>query len=325
MHLSRRHFIAGAAGSLAFASAIAGAPEEEGVRWIRLREGHRVWTRRVGSGPMKVLLLHGGPGFSHDYLECFADFLPPAGIEIYFYDQLGCGFSDRPDDARLWNLARYVDEVEQVRAALELEHFVLMGHSWGGVLTIEYALKANARHLRAAIISNMTASMTDYTTYTNTLKNGLPAEVLKKLDALENAGRRESEEYSTIVADELYPRHICRVQPFPEPVQRTFQKANVKIYNQMQGADEFVVSGNLKGWDRWRDLPRIRTPVLVMGARYDEMNPDSVRREARLIPGAQLFISDTGSHLTMWDDQQRYFSALIDFLKVPLSPHGSRA
>jgi proline iminopeptidase len=217
MDQSRRHFIAGAVGSPAFALAHAGPPEEKGVRWIRLREGHRVWTRRVGSGPVKVLLLHGGPGFSHDYMECFAYFLPQAGIEIYFYDQLGCGFSDRPDDERLWNLARYVDEVEQVRAALGLEHFVLMGHSWGGVLTLEYALKPYARHLRAVIISNMTASMTDYTTYTNKLKNGLPAPVLKKLDALERAGRRDSEQYSAIVAAELYPRHICRVQPFPEP------------------------------------------------------------------------------------------------------------
>jgi len=235
---------------------------------------------------------------------------------MYFYDQLGCGFSDRPDDARLWNLTRYVDEVEQVRAALGLERFVLVGHSWGGILAIEYALRPYAKHLRAAIISNMTASIADYTAYTNQLKNELPAPVLEKLDALERAGQRASEEYSAIVMQELYPRHICRVQPFPEPVQRALERVNVKIYNQMQGADEFEVSGNLKGWDRWRDLARIRTPTLVMGARYDEMNPDSVRREARLIPGAQLFISDTGSHLTMWDDQQHYFSALIDFLKA---------
>jgi proline iminopeptidase len=106
------------------------------------------------------------------------------------------------------------------------------------------------------------------------------------------------------------------VQPFPEPLQRAFDKVNLQIYNQMQGADEFVVSGNLKGWDRWRDLRRIATPTLVMGARYDEMNPASIRREAELIPGARLFISDSGSHLAMWDDQQRYFAALIAFLKA---------
>ena len=316
MDQSRRHFIAGTAGSLVFATALAGSPENEGVRWIRLREGHRVWTRRVGSGPVKVLLLHGGPGFSHDYMECFADFLPPAGIEIYFYDQLGCGFSDRPDDEQLWNLPRYVAEVEQVRTALGLDDFVLLGHSWGGILAIEYALRPYARHLRAAVISNMTASIADYTAYTNKLKNALPAPVLQQLEALERAGRRASEEYSAIVMQELYPRHICRVQPFPEPFQRALQKVNAKIYNQMQGADEFVVSGNLKGWDRWRDLRRIRTRTLVMGARYDEMNPDSVRREAQLVPGAQLFISDTGGHLAMWDDQQHYFAALIDFLQA---------
>jgi proline iminopeptidase len=316
MYQSRRNFIAGSLGALAFVSTRANPREADGVQWITLREGYRVWTRRVGSGPIKVLLLHGGPGFSHDYLECFETFLPPAGIEIYFYDQLGCGFSDRPDYERLWNLKRYVDEVEQVRVALGLEHFVLLGHSWGGVLTIEYALAPHARQLRAAVVSSMTASMADYTAYTAQLKNQLPAQVLKKLEALEKAGQRESEEYSSIVVAELYPRHICRVHPFPEPLQRTFAKANVKIYNQMQGADEFVVSGNLKGWDRWGDLSRIETPALVMGARYDEMNPASIRREADLIPDARLFISSSGSHLAMWDDQQRYFAALINFLKA---------
>jgi proline iminopeptidase len=317
MNLSRRNFIAGSVGSFAFVPAFAHTPQEDGVQWINLREGYKVWTRRVGSGPIKVLLLHGGPGFSHDYMECFTQYLPPAGIEIYFYDQLGCGFSDHPDDERLWNLGRYVDEVEQVRAALGLERFVLLGHSWGGVLTIEYALAPFAKHLRAAVISNMTASMADYTAYTKQLKNQLPAPVLKKLETLEKTGQRESEEYSAIVAAELYPRHVCRVQPFPEPLQRTFAKANMNIYNRMQGANEFVVSGNLTGWDRWRDLSRIDTPVLVMGARYDEMNPASIRREADLIPHARLFISPIGSHLAMWDDQQRYFTALIDFLRVP--------
>jgi proline iminopeptidase len=317
---SRRSFIAGAFGSLMLGSVLGDTPAD-GVRWIQLREGYKVWTCRVGprstrSAPLKVLLLHGGPGFPHDYMECFADFLPQAGIEIYFYDQLGCGHSDRPDDERLWNLVRYVDEVEQVRAALGLDRFVLFGHSWGSVLTIEYALGPHARHLRAAVISNMTASMADYTAYTNELKNQLPAPVVEKLEALEKAGQRASEQYSSIVMQELYPRHICRVQPFPEPLQRAFDKVNLQIYNQMQGADEFVVSGNLKGWDRWRDLPRIATPTLVMGARYDEMNPASIRREAELIPGARLFISDSGSHLAMWDDQQRYFAALIAFLKA---------
>jgi proline iminopeptidase len=316
MSRSRRSFIKGGLGLLALASAHANTPEGDGVRWIALREGYKVWTRRVGAGPLKVLLLHGGPGFSHDYMECFADFLPPAGFEIYFYDQLGCGFSDRPTDERLWSLPRYLDEVEQVRVALGLERFVLFGHSWGGVLTIEYALGPHARHLRAAVISNMTASMADYTAYTNELKNRLPASVVKKLQALEQAGQRESEQYSSIVTEELYPRHICRVQPFPEPLRRTFEKANLQIYNLMQGSDEFVVSGRLKGWDRWRDLARIATPVLVMGAHYDEMDPASIGREAQLIPGARLFISANGSHLAMWDDQQRYFAALISFLKA---------
>src|SRR5215813_7867644 len=107
MNRSRRDFIAAGVGSLAVAAAFANTREDDGVRWIKVREGYKVWTRRVGAGPIKVLLLHGGPGFSHDYLDCFAEFLPQAGIEMYFYDQLGCGLSDRPDDERLWTTTRY--------------------------------------------------------------------------------------------------------------------------------------------------------------------------------------------------------------------------
>jgi proline iminopeptidase len=287
---------------------------DDGVRRIRLREGHEVWTRRLGSGPTKMLLLHGGPGIPHDYLECFADFLPKAGIEIYFYDQLGVGLSDHPDDLKLWTIERYLEEVEQVRAALGLEHFVLYGHSWGGLLTIEYALSRHAKHLKAAVISNMTASMEDYTSYTQSLKNSLPPAVRKQLADLEAAGQGSGDRYNEIVFNELYPRHVSRVWPFPEPAQRAFNNANFKIYNYMQGANEFEVTGNLRGWDRWKDLRRIDVPTLWMGARHDEMNPKSIAREASLVPNSQLFISKSGSHLTMWDDQKNYFEALLRFL-----------
>jgi len=313
---ARRIFLQAMSAILATAPISRAFAGDDGVRRIRLREGHEVWTRRVGSGPTKVLLLHGGPGIPHDYLECFADFLPQAGIEMYFYDQLGVGLSDHPDNLQLWTLERYLEEVEQVRAALGLEKFVLYGHSWGGLLTIEYALSRYAKHLRAAVISNMTASIADYTSYTQSLKNALPAAVRKQLADLEAAGKASSEEYSAIVFNELYPRHVSRVWPFPEPVQRAFDHANFKIYNYMQGANEFEVTGNLKDWDRWEGLRRIRVPTLWMGAHYDEMNPKSIAREASLAPGSQLFISESGSHLTMWDDQKNYFDALLRFLST---------
>jgi proline iminopeptidase len=289
-----------------------GQPSE--VRWVTLPGGHKVWTKRVGRGETKVLLLHGGPGFSHDYMVCFADFLPGAGYEMYFYDQLGCGLSDRPNDASLWTLQRYLEEVEQVRSALDLERVVIVGHSWGGILGIEYALRHPDR-LAGFVLSNMTASFSDFAAYTGELKRSLPSAVQAKLAELEANGQQGGEEYAKILQDELYTRYICRLKPWPAGLTHSFEVANGAIYNTMQGPNEFVVTGNLSDWDRWADLTRIATPTLVMGARYDEMNPRSIEREASLIPGAELFMSDTGSHLAMWDDQRAYFAALLDFLR----------
>jgi len=284
-------------------------------RWITLANGHKIWTERVGEGPIKILILHGGPGFSHDYMNCFANFLPQEGYELHFYDQLGCGRSDRPEDPSLWNLPRYLGEVEEVRQALRLEDFVLVGHSWGGILGIEYAL-AHPERLRGFVLSNMTASFADFAAYTSVLKSRLPKAARDRLEALETTGQSGSEEYARILEKELYTRYICRLDPWPKDLQHSFAVANGVIYNQMQGPNEFVITGNLKDWNRWTDLPNIRVPTLVMGARYDEMNPDSVRREAALIPSSTLFMSETGSHLAMWDDQTNYFHALISFLKT---------
>ncbi|MET3722567.1 proline iminopeptidase-family hydrolase [Sphingomonas trueperi] len=312
---SRRQLLSlAAAGALLPAGRALAVPDlPREVRRITVAGKYQVWTERVGTGATKVLLLHGGPGFSHDYMDCFADFLPQAGYELYFYDQLGCGQSDRPDDTSLWTLPRYLDEVEEVRAGLGLDRFVLVGHSWGGILGIEYALRHPER-LSGFVLSSMTASFADFAAYTGQLKQALPAPIRRQLAALEAAGEQGGEAYGKILQDELYTRYICRLKPWPAPLTHSFEVANGTIYNQMQGPNEFVVTGNLRNWDRWHDLPNLQVPTLVMGARYDEMNPKSIEREARLIPGAELFLSKTGSHLTMWDDQRAYFDAILRFL-----------
>src|SRR2546430_14319623 len=119
----------------------AGEVKTAGIKLIRVDGKYHVWTKRVGSGPIKMLTLHGGPGSTHEYFECFEDFLPQHGIEFFYYDQLGSAYSDQPDDAALWRIERFREEVEQVRSALGLDDFYLYGHSWGGMLAIEYALK----------------------------------------------------------------------------------------------------------------------------------------------------------------------------------------
>lgn len=284
-----------------------------GARMVPIGGGHSVWTKRVGRSPIKVLLLHGGPGFSHDYLECFEDFLPEAGIEMYYYDQLGCGLSDHPSDDRLWTVARYTDEVEAVRKGLGLEDFILYGHSWGGMLAIEYALKYG-RHLKRLVISDMTASIPAYVEHANAIRGALAKRDQATLAKYEALNKTDDPAYQAVM-NRIYAEHVLRLKDWPEPALRAFTRANQHIYNVMQGPNEFVITGNLKRWDRWADLPRIKIPTLVMGAKYDEMDPGQIRREGRLIPGAKTWISDKGSHLCMYDDQDAYFAALVPFLK----------
>jgi proline iminopeptidase len=287
-----------------------------GIRMIPVCGGkYKVWTKRMGSGPLKVLLLHGGPAFTHDYLEAIESFLPQAGIEMYYYDQLGCGNSDIPDDPALWTLARYLTEVEEVRRGLGLDHFVLYGQSWGGILAIEYALNYQ-QHLRGLVISNMCAGVQSYLKYSAVLKAKLVSpEILARFTALEAAGDYENPEYMRIAMEEYYPQIICRLKPWPEPVTRAFRLANLKIYNQMQGKSEFEVTGNLKEWERWDRLHEIRVRTLTMGATYDEMDPEDMIKMAKMMPNATSAICPNGSHLALWDDQAVYFGHLLRFLK----------
>jgi proline iminopeptidase len=275
---------------------------------------YKVWTKRVGEGPLKVLLLHGGPGFSHEYLEAMESFLPQAGIEMYYYDQLGCNNSDQPDDLSLWTLERYTHEVEAVRSGLKIDNFVLYGHSWGGILALEYALKY-PQHLRGVVISNMSAGMKSYLARTAWWKQQLTPKLQSSLQALEAKQDYDSPEYQRIMMEELYPQMICRTQPWPEPVSRAFRHMNEKIYVQMQGKSEFLVTGNLKDWERWDRLHEIKTKALTIGSRYDEMDPKDMQKMAGLMPNGSYAYCPNGSHLCMWDDQAVYFKNLLQFLK----------
>ena len=287
-----------------------------GIRIVAVAGGkHKVWTKRVGSGPVKVLLLHGGPGIPHDYLEAMESFLPPAGVEIIYYDQLGCGNSDAPDDPSLWTLPRFLTEVEEVRQGLGLGNFVLFGHSWGGVLALEYAL-THPQHLRGLVISNMTAGMRSYLKRTAALKETLlTPPLLARFNALEAAKDYDNPEYTRILEEVLYPQMLCRSQPWPEPLTRAVRRMNTSIYHQMQGRSEFEVTGNLKDWERWDRLHEVKVKTLTIGARHDEMDPADLREMARLMPNASCAVCEEGSHLALWDDQAAYFRYLLGFLR----------
>ena len=279
----------------------------------------RVWTKRVGNNPtIKVLLLHGGPGATHEYFEAFNSYFPGAGIEYYFYDQLGSAYSDQPDAPELWELPRFVEEVEQVRQALRLDqdNFYLLGHSWGGILAIEYALKYQ-QHLKGLIISNMMASIPAYNEYaTKVLMPSMDQSALAEVKRLEAAGETENPRYMELLIPHHYVQHILRMPPdqWPDPVNRAFKRLNAQVYVPMQGPSELGASGKLINWDRTPDLPRIAVPTLVIGARYDTMEPAHMERMASQVQKGRYLFCPDGSHMAMYDDQQVYVAGLIQFL-----------
>jgi proline iminopeptidase len=208
-----------------------------------------VWTKRIGNNPtMKLLLLNGGPGATHEYFECFENFMPAAGIEIIYYDQLGCGNSQDPKDTSLFDLARYVDEVEQVRKALNLnkENFYLLGHSWGGILAMEYALKYQ-QNLKGVIISNMMSDAIEYGKYADeVLAKKMDPKILDTIRGLEAKKDFGNPKYMDLLYNHFYTKHILRMplSDWPEPVNRSFAKMNQGLYVTMQGPSEFAYPEN---------------------------------------------------------------------------------
>ncbi len=285
-----------------------------GIKMIEIDGGYKVWTKKVGSGNIKMLTLHGGPGCTHEYFECFEDFLPQEGIEFYYYDQLGSHYSDQPDDKSLWRIGRFTEEVEHVRKGLGLDQFYLYGQSWGGMLGIEYALKYG-NHLKGLIISNMTASIPSYVKYINELRAKFPPETLKMMEEYEKKEQWDAKEYQDILIKELYYKYICRVVPWPEPVSRMFRHLATQVYNTMQGNNEFVVTGTFKDWDRWNYLSNINIKTLLIVGLYDSMSVEDIQRMNKLIPNSRINICENGSHLSMWDDQENYFKYLLGFIK----------
>lgn len=279
----------------------------------------RVWTKRFGYNPsIKVLLLHGGPAMTHEYLECFESFFPNKGIEFYEYDQLGSYYSDQPKDSSLWTVDRFVDEVEQVRKALGLtkENFFLLGNSWGGMLAMEYALRYQD-NLKGLVVCDMQASMPRYEQYNLVLRRQMRRSLKDSLEAYEARGLYNDPVYTNLVYHEYYAQHLCRFPwgQWPEPVMRSLRHVNSQIYIMMQGPSEFKVGGRLLHWDRWNDLKKIRVPTLMVGARYDTMDPDDMKRQSEMVQHGRYLFCPEGSHLCMWDDQAHFFPGVIAFLQ----------
>lgn len=300
--------------------------QEPGVRMVPIETAagkFNVWTRKFGDNPrIKVLLLHGGPAMGCEYMECFRDFFPKEGFEFYEYDQLGCYRSALPDSTsaenhnELWEIDRFVEEVEQVRQALGLtkDNFYILGNSWGGMLGMQYALKYQD-NMKGLIVSNMMASFPAYGEYNGKLRSQMRPSLVDSLKAFEDKGDYSNPDYVNLVTEEYYRKHICRMNPFPDGLQRSFEHVNGHIYALMQGPSEFVPGGNLAKWDIMAQLNTIKTPTLMIGAKYDTMDPAAMEAMSKLVQKGRYHYCPEGSHLSMWDDQRHYYPGIIEFIK----------
>jgi proline-specific peptidase len=289
-------------------------PVKEGFVPFR---GYKVWYRIVGDreapGKLPLLCLHGGPGATHDYLEPL-EAMAATGRRVIFYDQLGAGNSDHPHNPSLWTVLLFVEELGVVRQALGLERVHILGQSWGGMLGMQYAL-TQAPGLASLIVADSPASMPQWVAEANRLRAELPSAVQETLLRHEAAGTTDDPAYQEAMLV-FYRRHVCRLDPWPDCVNRTFEKLSKdpEVYNTMNGPSEFHVIGVIKDWDIVNRLGEIHVPTLVISGRYDEATPAIAETVHRGIPGSEWVLFENSAHLPHVEETERYLQVLTHFL-----------
>lgn len=269
-------------------------------------EGGVVRYRVVGTGEPALVLTHGGPGAGSLYLKPLEAL--GQGRSVVVYDQLGCGASDRPQDPTLWRIERFVDELETLRAHLGLDRFDLLGHSWGGMLAIDYALAHPAR-VRALVLASTLASARLLREEMERLLLGFPDDVQESLRA--GAG---SPQYDEAVG-KVYRKHLCRLDPWPADVVRAFEETAWDVYEQMWGPSEFEFVGSLSTWERADRLAEIASPTLVTVGRWDEITPRCSEQIHLGVAGSKLAVFEDSAHLAFHEETDRYLGVVGSFLR----------
>jgi proline-specific peptidase len=279
--------------------------------------GGETWYQVVGEGEepgkLPLVCLHGGPGALHDYLDPLSA-LAETGRRVVFYDQVGCGKSWFEAGPSTWTVELFVDELRTVRDALGLDRIHLFGSSWGGMLAMEYALTQPAG-LASLVLSSSPASIPVWAEETNRLRKELPPDVQRVLDQEEAAGRLDSPEYEEATA-EFYKRHVCRLDPWPDNVMRSFTglREHPEVYLTMQGPNEFVITGTLKNWDITSRLGEIQVPTLITAGRHDEFTPRQAQALSSGIQGSELVTFENSSHMQFVEEPDRYYQVVGGFL-----------
>jgi L-proline amide hydrolase len=285
---------------------------DEGWTWYRI-EGD---LGMEGRAPL--VILHGGPGAAHDYLEPVADLARISGRPCVLYDQIGCGRSQHLPDApkEFWTVDLFCRELTALLEHLGIAaRYHVLGQSWGGMLGLEHAL-GQPPGLLSLVVANSPASIDLWVSEGNRLRGLLPAEVQDTLARHEDAGTTDSPEYEEAVMV-FYERHLCRI-PFPDGLQRTFAQLDEDptVYHTMNGPSEFHVIGTLRGWDITSRLGEIRVPVLVISGEHDEATPRVVRPLVDGLPDARWELIDGASHSTHLERPEQFLELVETFLSA---------
>ena len=276
--------------------------------------GGKIWYEVVGSGKaIPLILLHGGPGYPSFYLEPLKALA--SDRPVIFYDQLGCGRSDQPQDTTLWTTERYVQELHLLREALGLDEVYILGHSWGGTLAMEYIL-SHPSGVKALIMSSPFLSISRWIGDTDSLIATLPDSLQEFIRIHQQAGTTDSEEY--LRANNFYLNKFVSRYSFdsrPAYLDSAEKYFGAHVYNYMWGPSEFEATGTLRNYERIDQLPSLNVPTLFTAGRYDEATPRSVEYFANLVPNSQFIIFENSAHMTMITETEAYLHAISDFLK----------
>jgi len=276
--------------------------------------GGKVWYRIAGSGKkgIPLLLIHGGPGVPHDYQESLEKFA--GGRPVILYDQLGCGNSDKPSDTALWTVERFVDELETVRSTLKLDQVHLLGQSWGTMLAVEYLLRKNPAGVVSLTLSAPYLNTWMWEKDQTVWISKLPEDIQKTITACEAAKNYDSPEYLNAM-NVFYQNHICRMDPWPDCLNRALEKMGKEVYHHMWGPSEFTMTGTLKNADLCGQLSQIKVPALFTCGEFDESTPESARYFQTRLPGSSLYVFKGASHMHHLEKEEEYRQVVGGFIK----------
>ena len=275
-------------------------------------DGYNIVSYSYGKGEHVLFLLNGGPGLPCDYLRDPHIHLVEEGYRIVAFDQLGCGNSDRPEDVSLWNITRYVEEVETVRKELGIVNFHLLGQSWGGWLSIEYAL-TYPDEIRSLILANTCGDLQHLTTELNRMREALGSETVAMMLHHEAMGTIDHPEYQAAITILNY-RHVCRLKEWPSSLLASVDDWNMGPYGTMQGPNEFLYIGNLKDWNRISDMDSLEMPTLIITGTHDEIGPACASRMNNVLPNSEVVVFHNSSHVPFYEEPDLYFKELQIFL-----------